>query len=241
MPSIDELNAQLLAACTSENIDYERIESLLKQGAEPLGKIITDDGYPDNLYEQVVHELFRNDDTPEDLYRITELFLRYGMDISKPAIPYDDSDILNPLWMFAFPANDCVLRILKLLLDHGLSADDAGQCWGHAFFDLINLHFELSDQIDHDIFYDSIRKLMLFASYPHVLDNDEDLRNEIWYNHNHYDLMRFRKWDDFSFEVDTSHCERMPEVYKSVVTIIEKASGDPVWKFGVCLKPENLE
>ena len=239
MTSKDELNAGLLAACTSEVIDYERIESFLKQGAEPLGNIIGGFG-PNNLYEEVVDYLYRGDDTPEDLYQITEMFLRYGMDISKPAIPYDFDNTLNPLWTFAFPSNECVLRTLKLLLDHGLSADDAGECWGHAFYDLINVERSLSDPDEYESFFDCIRKLMLIASYPHILNADQDIRAQIWYDHNNYDLLRFRRWNDFAFEIDTSRCERYPEVYKSVVTIIEKASGKPVWKFGVGLKPEDI-
>lgn len=239
MTSREELNANLLTACMSDTIDYAYVESLLKQGAEPLGKIVLH-RYPNNLYSEVVSHLFRNDDTPEDLYRITELFLRYGMDISKPAIPYDNNDILNPLWELAFPSNECVLRTLKLLLDHGLNADDAGECWGHAIFDFVNVDGRLSDSYEYEMYYDYIRKLMLIASYPHILNADEDLRNEIWYDYNNYDLTRFRKWEDFEFEVDTSHCERFPEVYKSVVTIIEKSGRKPVWKFGVCLKPEDL-
>lgn len=239
MKSKDELNIELLESCTSDVIDYERVESLLNQGAEPLGRIVSH-GYPNNLYDEVVDHLFHNNDTPDDFYLITELFLRYGMDISKPAIPYDDDNILNPLWTFAFPSNECVLRTLKLLLDHGLSADDARECWGHAIFDYVNVDGELSDPYQYEMFYDYIRKLMLIASYPHVLNADKDLRDEIWYDHNHYDMDRFRRWHDFTFEVDTSRCQRYSEVYQSVVTIIEKDTGAAVWKFGICLKPEEL-
>ena len=239
MTSKEELNSKLLTACMADDLDYEHIESLLKRGAEPLGKVIQY-GCPNNLYDEVVNHFFINDDTPEDFYRITELFLRYGMDISKPSIPYDGNDVLNPLWTFAFPSNECVLRTLKLLLDHGLGANDAGECWGHAIFDLVNVDGALSDPYDYEMYSDYIRKLMLIASYPHVLNADEDLRKEIWYDYNQYDLMRFRNWGDFSFVVDTSHCERRPEVYKSIVTIIEKSSGKAVWKFGVCLNPEEI-
>ncbi len=234
----DELNAELLAVCTTEPIDYDRVEELLCQGAEPLGKVIMY-GEPDNLYNEVIDVYFRNDDTPEDFYRITELFLQHGMDISKPAIPYDE-DIINPLWTFSFPANDCVLRTLKLLLDHGLSADDAGECWGHAIFDLVNVQRELYVPSEFNTYYDYIRKLMLIASYPHVLSADKDLRDEIWYDYNHYDLSRFHNWNDFTYEIHTSHCERHPEVYKSIVTIIEKETGNQVWRFGVCLSPDDV-
>ena len=240
MTSKQELNVKLFDACTSDIIDYELVESLLKQGAEPLGDIALSSTLHNNLYDEVVDHLFCNEDTPEDFYKITELFLRYGMDISKPTIPYDNNNVLNPLWTFGFPSNECVLRTLKLLLDHGLRACDAEECWGHAIFDFVNLEGRLFNPSDYEVFYDYIRKLILIASYPHVLEKDQTLREEIWYDYNLYDVTRFRNWNDFSFEIDTSHCQRYPEIYQSVVTIIEKSSNKAVWKFGVCLNPTEL-
>ncbi len=236
-----DLNMQLYNACIEKTPNYSLIEDLLKKGAKPLGKV-TICGYDNNLYDEVVSGIFDNDETPEAFYVIAELFLKYGMDISKPEIPYDDENVLDPLWTFAFPSNEVVLKTLKLMLDNGLNFENAGQCWGHAIFDLVNLGCDLSNDIEKEFYYDYIRKLMLIASYPHILDNDEDLREEIWYGYefNNYDLLKFRKWNDFEFDIDTSRCERHPEVYKSVVTIIEKNSRKPVWKFGVCLTPNEL-
>lgn len=167
--------------------------------------------------------------------------MKYGMDISKPSIPYDGSNVLNPLWMFGFFSNEVVLRTLKLLLDNGLSADDADECWGHAIFDLANIDGDLMTDFDYEVFNDYIRKLMLIASYPHVLNEDEYLRDEIWFQYNDYDVTKFRNWNNYAFDVDTSHCIGNPHVCGSVVTIIEKTTGKPVWKFGVCLKPEEIE
>ena len=238
-----ELNAELLKACEANVIDYDLVDSLLKQGAKPLGKI-TDGRFDNNLYEEVIStDLFFNDETTEDFYKITELFLKYGMDISKPSVPYDGSMVLNPLWTFGFPSNEVVLRTLKLLLDNGLSADDAGECWGHAIIDFMYVMHDgdLTSDSDYEVFYDYIRKLMLSASYPHVLSADKYLRDEIWLQYNDYDVTKFRNWNNYAFDVDISHCKGHPHVCGSVVTIIEKATGKPVWKFGVCLKPEDIE
>lgn len=235
----EKLNAELLAVCTRDSVDFAHAEELLRQGAEPLGRITLNDS-DNNLYDEIVDYWFRNDETPEELYLITELFLRYGMDISRPAIPYDEGNIINPLWMLAFPSNECVLRTLKLLLDHGLSAEDAAECWGHAISDFLHVGGMLSDESEYEDFYDYIRKVMLIASYPHVLNADEKLRKHIWYDHNDYDLTHFRRWEDFRFEIDTSYCGREPEVYKSIVTIIEKESSSAVWRFGVCITPEEI-
>ena len=206
-----ELNSQLLAACTADTVDYAHIEALLQRGAEPLGRV-TVNGEENNLYLEVVDHYinivegvwintedgpedeadYEAEGDPEDFCRITELFLRYGMDISKPAIPYDDDDIVNPLWYFTFMSGEVVLKTLKLLLDHGLRAEDASECWVHEIMDF-GISGDLCDPFSFEQFYSYIRKLMLMASYPHVVNADPELRQEIWYDYNHYDLTRFRR------------------------------------------------
>ena len=88
--------------------------------------------------------------------------------------------------------------------------------------------------------YEAIRKIMLIASYPHVLQNDKDLQEVIWLKHNTYPTEAFRDYDAFSFEIDSGNWgEETPQVYKSVVTIIEKKTGEKVWKFGFGLQPDD--
>lgn len=238
---IDEiaLNKKVLMACKANVIDYELVESLLKQGAKPLGKVIAY-GKANNLYKEIVDVLFFDEETDEDFYKITELFLRYNMDISKPSIPYDGLNILNPLWSFSFASNDVILRTLRLLLDNGLSADAARECWDHAICDFVQIDGDLIDEDDYESFRDFIRKIMLIASYPHVLNSDLKLQEKIWLKNNCYDVTKFRDWNLVSYEIDTSHCSGYPQVYRSIVTIIEKSSGKAVWKFGICLKPEDI-
>lgn len=245
----EELNKQLLDVCLADTVDYARAEELLKQGAEPLGRIGHGER-PENLYTAVVDELYLGrDDVPEDLWKITELFLRYGMDIAKPSVPYD-SDTLNPLWTFGSPSmtadSACpdtsaahVLHALKLLLDHGLRAEDAQECRTN-FKDMIRMVCDLDDPFDLRIFYDYLHKLMLIASYLHILDADEALQEEIWLKQNDYNPTRFRNWQGFTFEVDTSRCKGDPCAPRAVVTIIEKSSGKIVWTFGIGLKPEDI-
>lgn len=199
-------------------------------------------GDRDNLYFAAIDDLIDNEETMVDLYRITELFSRYGLDISAPSVPYDDENVIHPLTVFSHADGEYALKGLKILLDHGLRAEDAAWCWMQEICDYTDVWGELEDEYAFEMYCDYIRKLMLIASYPHVLNADENLRKEIWYDYNcsGYDVKRFRNWNDYSFEVDTSHCECGPEVYKSVVTIIEKLSGTPVWMFGVCLLPDDV-
>lgn len=235
----EELIRRLLEVCTADIIDYDLAEELLKNGADPMRRVM-EYGRPGNLYTCVIDHLFANDDTPEDFYRITELFAQYGMNIGKPSVPYSSSTALNPLWIYAFPSNECVLRSLRLLLDNGLRAEDAAECWRHAIGDYLITGGKLDSLVAYEFYYEYIRKLMLIASYPHVLNEDRDLREEIWYAWNHYDLRRFRNWEDFDIIVDTSRCTHGPDVRRSLVTIREKTTGKAVWVFGVCLEPEEV-
>lgn len=238
MTDQSELNKRLLDVCTADVVDYRLAEALLKQGAEPLGKVKGEYG-DDNLYGVVAEKLFEYEDTTEAFFRITELFLKYGMDIQKPAIPYDYSYVFHPLSYYNYLTNEWGIRTLKLFLDNGCSAKDAREFWQYALGDFRYCpgDFELEG------LYDYTRKLMLVASYPHILNADEDLRKVIWYDYNNssYDVKRFRNWNDFVFEIDTSHCDKEPEMYKSVVTIIHKDSGNPVWKFGIGLSPDDVQ
>ena len=122
---INEHDEKLLLLCTESFSGYGAIEQLLKEGANPLGKVVDEYEELDNLYDSVLdycydHEMFAR------LTAITELFCRYGMVISSPEVPYDDDNIINPLWTFAFYGAGQLLPALKVLLDHGLDADSAG-------------------------------------------------------------------------------------------------------------------
>lgn len=236
-----DLNLRLLKVCTAEKVDYSMAEDLLRQGAEPLG-YIEDHDFPDNLYSAVIEDLAWAEDKNEDMVKITELFLRYGLDISKPAIPYDNEDILNPIYTFLGYMRGSMMQTLRLLLDHGLSAEDAWWGWGQELTDFLNCSDCLEDEDVRGELPDYIHKLMLTASYPHVLEQDESLQFNIWLNQNHYDLSRFREWDWYDFEVNTSHCDRgYPGVARSIITLKDKETGETVWRFGVKLDPSRVE
>lgn len=234
-----DLNMQLLEICRAETINYEKVEDLLRQGAEPLGYIVESDGWPDNLYSVVQEHLYRGCDTGEDFYSITELFLRYGMDIGKPAVPYDREWVLNPISSYLGVKNDCMLRTMRLLLDHGLRAEDAAEGWGTQIEDLLNMFWNFSDPQLQLEYPDYVRLLMLTAAYPHILEKDEWLRKDIWYEHNRgrCELKRFREWAWYDIEVDTTRCETVPQLACSLTKIRDKKTQKVVWEFGIHLDP----
>ena len=229
-----DLNNKLYKECVKEDIDLNVIEELLKKGADPLGATaVSGWGLLDHIYGDILCDT--KDMLSKNLPEITELFLKYGMDISNPRVPYDGDNSLNPMWDFAFAMNENSAYALEMLLDNGLSAEDAGEMWEHAMFDLINI--ECGDPSNDEFWnYECtwvMKLIMLCASYDHIIDNDLSLRSYINYDQNSYDLHKFRKWNDFYYEFDTSRCERFPELYKSIVRIYEKESKKEVWKISL--------
>lgn len=224
------LNNKLLKACTSEKIDLIHIEELLKSGANPLGRV--EDCGDNNLYDVVLYHFFdlaiyeNVDDS--DFLKITELFIKYRMDISKPEVPYDNENVINPLWSFAFYDTETALQSLKLLLDNGLDVESAGLCWSHDLSDLWLADFEIEDERDGCVATHTFRKVMLFASYPHIINADESLQKAICFNENNYDITNFRNWKKFKYLIEPTNGNR---INKSVIRIFEKDTNKEVWKF----------
>lgn len=229
-----DLNNRLYEECSKEKLDVNAIEDLLKRGADPLGATaISGWDLLDHIYGEIVCD--SQDSDSINLPLITEIFLKYGMDIDNPKIPYDDRDSLNPMWQFAFVMNENSVYALEKLLDSGLSADSVGEMWGHAACDMLNI--ECGDPCNDEFWnYECtwfMKCLMLCASYDHVLDNDEYLRKFINYSSNNYDIHKFRKWNDFYYVFDTSNCKGEPELRNSIVKIFDVESNKEVWRIKV--------
>lgn len=235
-----ELNNKLLEACTTEKVDLNYIEELLKLGANPLGRV--EDHGDNNLYDVVLYHFLdkanyeKADDS--DFFKMTDLFIKYGMDISNPEVPYDDSNVINPLWSFAFYDTETAMQVLKLLLDNGLDVESAGLCWSHELTDLGLPGFELEEDYDYQMAIETFRKVMLIASYPHIIDADEYLQKEIWFNENKYDITKFRNWNNFEYSIEPTEGK---ELNRSIVRIFEKESKNEVWKFGFEISPNELK
>lgn len=233
-PEEIELNINLMDECTKDNIDFTRIEELLKQGADPLGgTALFGWDLLNHVYTDAVGDSQYNDSI--ELPRLTELFLKYGMDVDNPRVPYDDANSINPLWEFTFVANENSIYALKMLLDNGVSADSFGAFWGHSITDFF--HIECGDP-ENDEFWNNecvwtLKMLLLGASYDHILNNDEDVRDFICCDLNNYDTHKFREWDKFEYHFNTSYCDKYPELYGSIVEINEKDTGEVAWKIGV--------
>lgn len=244
-PEEHELNRKLYEECSKSDIDFAAVEALLKQGADPLGP--TQGGECSELdcvYEEIVAET--DLDAGERLPQLTELFLKYGMDIDHPRVPYDGENSLNPLRSLGLGLTEHSIKTLKLFLDHGISVDSFDWFWSTAMGDLIDVYCGdlVKDDFWNEVCTLSLKATMLAASYDYMLNEYEHLRSFIGYSHNDYDIHKFRNWNGFTYEFDTSHCKSHsgePELYRSVVTIYEAESKKAVWKFGVYLDESELK
>ena len=231
-----ELNKRLYEECSKENIDFALVEDLLKQGADPLGATATH-GWDllTHVYGELVCESQDNDSI--HLPRLTELFLKYGMDIDNPRIPYDFGNSINPMWCFAFLLNENSIVALKMLLDNQLSAESFGIFWSHCVNDLgfISNMDPISNSYFNRICTNSFKMAMLGASYDHILSQDDYLQRDIGCSDNNYDLHKFREPDDFYYEFDTSNCTSSPQLDRLIIRIREVSSKKEVWKIIFCV------
>lgn len=238
-PEEIELNKRLYDECMKRTVDLDLVEQLLREGADPLGAT-AEKGWDLllHVYGEVAFESRENDS--KNLPQITELFLKYGMDIGAPRIPYDDDNSIHPLRYFPF--NENAIASLHMILDYGVKAQDVCELWDGESDDQINV---CRDDPNADEFHERFccwaKMLMLIASYDYVLDNDEGLRKYICYNYNAYDVHKFREWNNYYYEFDTSRCECHPELYRSVIRIYEKQTNEQVWKIGVRLKDGEFD
>lgn len=229
-----ELNKKLYEECSKENIDFSVVEDLLKQGADPNGGTAQ---YGWDLLNHIYGDLVMGsqDNDSVNLPQITELFLKYNMDIANPRVPYDGDNSINPMWDYAFVCNENAIIALKMLLDYGLSAEDFAEFYGHSMCDFF--HIECGDP-QNDAYWNyectwAFKMLLLGASYDHILNNDEGLQRFICCDYNTYDARNFRDWTNYEYQFDTSYCEARPELYQSIIRIYEKDTKEEVWKIGV--------
>lgn len=241
-PKEIELNKKLYLECSKEIVNFEKVEKLLQEGADPLGPTV-EYGWDilDHVYGEIVME--SQDFDSVNLPRITELFLKYGMDIDNPKIPYDGGNSINPMWHFGFAKNENSIYALKIILDKGISVESFRELWETSIGDL--LYCDCGDPVN-DAFWTyvciwSLKTTMLAASYDYILENDEYLKRFIGVSYNDYDIHNFRNWNNYAYKFDTSHCNRYPgypEFYQSIVTIYNIEANKEVWKIGIGL-PEG--
>lgn len=234
-----ELNKRLYEECSKDTLDCAAIEELLIQGADPLGATaVSGWGLLEHVYDEIICD--SQDSRSVNLPKITELFLKHGMDISRPRIPYDGDNSINPMWSFSFVPNENSIIALRMLLDSGLDAESAGVFISNSVDDEIDVYCnDPNDPHMNDWFVWTFKMIMLIASYDRILNDDKDLCRFICLDRNDYDVHKFKEWDNYRYEFDTSRCKKYAELCGSVVRIKEIGSNQEVWKLGIGLEQDE--
>ena len=92
-----------------------------------------------------------------------------------------EEESLNPVWSLAHVSSESGMRMLKILLDHGLDTISAEVLISHIFVDM-----EMCDGCDTqdewwmEQWAQSLKMVMLIASYSHVLETSPYIRR-VWH------------------------------------------------------------
>ena len=226
-----QLNKKLYDVLTAEQIELSCAEALLKLGADPL-KGWTEDDPCDCLIGELLCETQDNEMLGSRFPEILELFYRYGMDLSAKSKECDNDLNMNPLWNLAFNCSENGLKNLKSLLDHGVDVNSVEMMVEHILVDMELMSFNAVKELEewfyhHDIF--SIKMIMLAASYKNIIDNSPYLKQNIGYDQNVFDLIKFRNWDNFDYHIECSESVERPTYSNAVITISQKGSDNSVW------------
>ena len=221
-----DLNQQLLDECTEPHPNFAHIEDLLQQGADPLGVTMNEEC----VYSAIITD--REDWGHSYLPQMTEMFLRYGMDIDNPRVPFDMLDRCNPFEYFALVVDDNIIESIALLFDSGVSAESAENFWNIGICDLIYCDSAIpqEDEECNERYTNLMKGIMFCASYKHIIDSNDGIRETIDFGNNNFDTSKFRNWNDFEYKL--YGVREDPIVMKNLnIQIYEKSSGQKVWEF----------
>lgn len=205
---MEQIKMNKLLCDAMEVDDYKKIESLLKDGANPLGSYDERDieNIPlANFFDKANSEVENN---PEDtrISKMVSLLIENGL---LDYIKYDEERRDNlPLYDLAFACSKDAAIAFKMILDAGYCGLSINEFIEHFWSDLYLSNFmEFKDwKIDEDIAW-GIRMMMLAASYPEVLNNNEYLQGCIELeNNNDKNSALFKNYNDYFINYDESTC-----------------------------------
>jgi hypothetical protein len=242
-----ELNEKLYIAITEKYINYDEIKRLLVEGADPLGPLMDED-------ETAIGELFceagwdwhndaaSDDNLPEDclcgrLPKILDVFIENGFDCSRFQTS-DDGDKNLELWSLTFSISEGECKAMQIMIENGLPIPALEDFIGHFYMDS-----EMCDGSDMTDEYEmylvwGFKTIMLCASYPHILNGSEYLRQCIERDStnegNNYDLTNFREYNNYEYEFDLSTLDNIPYGMRNATVLVkEKCTGKQVWKMHI--------
>lgn len=141
----------------------------------------------------------------------------------------------NPIWSLTFYVGRSLLSVLKLLIESGLELDSIETFIDHTYVDTwVGCDYTFREEWFLKYVANSYRMIMFCASYEHILNNSQYLKNIIDYSKNEYDITKFRHPYAFYAKFDLSKCiddrrDGYSDISFGVLTFYEKKRDKPVW------------
>lgn len=213
-----ELNKKLYDECLKETINPKVIEDLLVKGANPLGTISVKDKYK-YVYNEI---MFENN----NLYTLTQLFIKHGMKINYKDYEEDSDNNINPLWCLALVTDFNGISTLKLLLENGLEYESAEVLVDHIYTDFIFLDeaHDFDEKYEKEAFQAfeiAMKMILLCSSYSNVLKKSEYIKEIICLDFNNKEnLSKLKEYNSYY----------MKEEYNKILYFYEKTTNKLIWK-----------
>lgn len=226
-----QLNTKLYHELFKENIDYDLIIKLLKEGADPLGPL--EDDEESCVLEELIWESY-DEDSEIGMYwklpKLVNIFIENGMDPKRIKVNEDNP---SPVWALAHICSRNALLVLKTLIENDLSKECVNDFIEHFIEDTTCVycnHLETPEDY-YSVNY-GYKMIMLCASYENIIEDNELLKHLIDYDNNNFDLTKFREYDEYSILIDTSTCTKPNDTLAyATISIKDMATEEIVRKF----------
>ena len=187
-----DLNKKLIEACLQDDVNFEEVKLLLKQGADPIG-YYNENGL--NVLRQIigVRGTFDKEDNTT-VYDLIKLFLDYGMNINLYMPMLDKkSRITSPFDGLIRMSPEKQIKVLSLLLNEQTEASLLDNY-------ILDICAKMRECKTNDVA--RFAKVIIYlSSFENLLKHNTKLHEILKIDFTDYELDSFRNPDDFDITV----------------------------------------
>ena len=221
-----ELDIQLLQEGIKTKVNYKKVETLLKKGANPMGLVNDDGTEAEIVYSEILFEHNLDEPKNDTIIKLTDMFLRHGMVVK--CIDYDREmagHISNPFWEIGYYHPDKATTLLFMIINANLDFQAFEQLIDHLHTDSSMIGSELEEVDGY------LRILLYLSSYKYLLKKSKYFRDVINYENNkrRFNTENFRKLSNYRIEFDTTNQNNYNN-QGIVATIVNIKTNKKVWK-----------
>ncbi len=218
---VDELNFELYKECIKDNVNYDVVKDLLKQGADPWREI-NHNLMSRRVLSRIMYEREYDYDNDDTICKLFKIFLDNGMVVRSDSVDESD-DSYNPLGFLWHIRDKKAITIFEILIKHNTAINVFEEYLNEMNCQMIGeCHREISEEV---------RKIMYLVSYEELRENCPILKELINYEENDkkYDLSKFRRPFDYDIFYDMTD-EYGLDTGGLVIYICEKETGKKIWE-----------